>query len=25
LEIAGDNIAIARALLRSQADGRPRF
>lgn len=25
LEIAADNIAIARALLRSQADGRPRF
>ncbi|MGQ0539592.1 MAG: hypothetical protein ACT4R6_11630 [Gemmatimonadaceae bacterium] len=25
LEIAGDNIAIAKALLRSQADGRPRF
>lgn len=25
LDIAADNIAIARALLRSQADGRPRF
>lgn len=25
LEIAADNIAIARALLRSQADGRPHF
>ncbi|HJU74479.1 MAG TPA: hypothetical protein VJ717_12095 [Gemmatimonadaceae bacterium] len=25
LEIAADNIAIARALLRSQQDGRPKF
>jgi hypothetical protein len=25
LDIAADNIAIARALLRSQADGRPKF
>jgi hypothetical protein len=25
LDIAADNIAIARALLRSQTDGRPRF
>jgi hypothetical protein len=25
VEIAADNIAIARALLRSQTDGRPRF
>jgi hypothetical protein len=25
LEIAADNIAIARALLRSQTDGKPRF
>jgi hypothetical protein len=25
LEIAGDNVAVARALLRWQSDGRARF